>query len=183
MRNIKTKSKTVAFALFFMVFAQAVPAASAQGPSLLPTTAGKDVADAVQEKTGADKPAVAEKQLPPCLAEIYKAQGIEDGALKSGKMRDSLIEAQKLGAGARANLMDMAQTASPAGRLISIALLKKLDPPLAQKLAETLKQEAGDQSVSYISPTERCHYSVSDILNDLSSARPLIKILPPVAPK
>jgi|GEM_PF-734741 len=128
----------------------------------------KSVEQAAQPKT----------KLPPCLAEIFKAQSIEDGALKSAKLRDSLLAAQKMGASAKDALIEMAQTASPAGRIISIALLKQLDAQLSQKLAQALKEEMGDLSVSYVSPAERCHYSVSDIINDMASAHPLIKVLP-----
>jgi hypothetical protein len=125
----------------------------------------------------------AKKELPPCLAEIAKTTVIEDGRLRSAKLRESLMAAQKLGPGAKDMLVEMAQTATPAGRLLSLALLRKIDSALYQKLADGLKQELGDQSVSYISPSERCHYSVADILNDMAGKNPLIKLLPEAAAK
>jgi len=118
------------------------------------------------------------QELPACLVEIAKATVIEDAALPSCKLRNSMLEAQKLGAGARGDLIDLVQNATPAGRLISLALLKKIDIEQFKKLTEALKQELGDQSVAYTSATERCHYTVADILNDMASSKPLIKILP-----
>ena len=125
----------------------------------------------------------AKKELPPCLAQIAKATVIEDGALPSNKLKESLLAAQKLGPSAKDMLVDLAQTATPAGRLLCLALLKKIDPAQSQKLASAFKQEAGDQPVSYTSLSEHCHYSVSDILNDMASSQPLIKLLPCAASK
>jgi len=193
MRLLKTLIAISALAL-------SLPAAYSQGaatrarPDLttsedIPAQPAKTQADASSAAGGAEAEAKSKSeaqpqlQLPPCLAEIFKAQAIEDGSLKSAKLRGSLLEAQKMGAGAKDALTEMAQTASPAGRLISVALLKRLDAPLSTKLAQALKQELGDQSVSYVSPAERCHYSVSDILNDMASAHPLIKVLPEASAK
>jgi hypothetical protein len=125
----------------------------------------------------------AKKELPPCLAEIAKATVIEDGTLRSCKLKDSLLAAQKLGPAAKDMLIEMAHTATPAGRLLSLALLRKIDSAEYQKQADALNQELGAQSVSYISPSERCHYSVSDILSDQASKTPLIKLLPVPASK
>jgi hypothetical protein len=108
---------------------------------------------------------------------------IEDASLRSVKLKESLLAAQKLGPGARDMLVEIVQTGTPAGRLLSLALIRKFDGGAYQKLADALKQEAGDQPVSYISPSERCHYSVSDILNDMAAKQPLIKMLPEAASK
>lgn len=125
----------------------------------------------------------AKKDLPAPLAEIAKATSIEDAALRSAKLKDSLLAAQKLGQSARGMLVDMTHTATPAGRLLALALLRKIDPGEYQKQAEALKQDIGEEKVSYISTSERCHYSVSDILSDQASKTPLIKLLPDIPAK
>jgi hypothetical protein len=153
-----------------------VPAAFAQPVQL-------DAAQDPKPDTKPDTKQDPKKELPRCLAEIAKATVIEDATLRSVKLKDSLLAAQKLGPKAKDLLIEVIQTATPAGRLISLALLRKLDAGEYQKLADQLKQELGDQSVSYISPSERCHYSVSDILNDMAAKTPLIKLLPEAASK
>jgi hypothetical protein len=119
-------------------------------------------------------------KLPPCLSEIAAATSIEDANLRSARSRQSLLAAEKLDATASATLEEMVEKATPAGRLISLALLRKMkiDPKRYRELADKLNSEAGDQSVSYVAPGERCHYNVADILNDMASNQPLIKILP-----
>ena len=119
-------------------------------------------------------------KLPPCLSEIAAATSIEDANLRSARSRESLLAAEKLGPAASEALVEMVEKATPAGRLISLALLRKMkiDPTRYRELADKLNSEAGDQSVSYVAPGERCHYSVGDILNDMASNQPLIKILP-----
>jgi hypothetical protein len=125
----------------------------------------------------------AKKELPPCLADIAKATSIEDGRLKSARLKDSLLAAQKLGPSAREMLVEMAQTATPAGRLLAVALLRKIDAAEYQKQADALKQEIGEEKISYTSPSERCHYNVSDILSDQASKTPLIRLLPDISAK
>jgi hypothetical protein len=148
-----------------------MPAAFAQPAQL-------DAAQDTKQDPKPDSEQDAKKELPPCLAEIARATVIEDATLRSVKLKDSLLAAQKLGPKAKDLLIEIIQTATPAGRLISLALLRKIDAGEYQKLADQLKQELGDQSVSYISPSERCHYSVSDILNDMAAKTHLIKLLP-----
>ena len=157
-----------------------MPAALAQPAQL---DAAQDPKQDPRQDTKPDSKQDAKKELPPCLAEIAKATVIEDATLRSVKLKDSLLAAQKLGPKAKDLLIEIIQTATPAGRLISLALLRKIDAGEYQKLADQLKQELGDQSVSYISPSERCHYSVSDILNDMAAKTHLIKLLPEPASK
>ena len=116
-------------------------------------------------------------KLPACLAEISRATTIEDATLRSGVMRPNILGAQKLGNAAHDDLVALLKTATPAGRVISLCLLKRIDPGHYNLFVDQLRAESGDLSVSYVSPGERCHYTVNDILNDLASARPSIKVL------
>ena len=71
----------------------------------------------------------AKKEMPACLAEIAKASAIEDCSMHSAKLKDSLMAAQKLGSGCKDFLVEIIQTGTPAGRILSLALLKKSTRP------------------------------------------------------
>jgi hypothetical protein len=117
------------------------------------------------------------EHLPPCLANIAMAASIEDATLRTGIMRPNILEAQKMGPAGKNDLVAMLRSATPAGRVIALCLLKRIDPSYYPQYATQLRVECGDMSVSYISASERCHYTVSDILNDLESANPTIKVV------
>ncbi|MBU6452905.1 MAG: hypothetical protein KGS72_14055 [Cyanobacteria bacterium REEB67] len=138
------------------------------------------VAPAAKKELEQPSPVTYSHKLPTCLSEIAAATVIEDGTLRSARSRETLLAAEKLGPTEVDTLEEMVEKATPAGRLLSLALLRKMKiaPARYQKLADNLNDTVGDQSVSYISPSERCHYSVADILNDMASSQPLIKMLP-----
>ena len=116
-------------------------------------------------------------KLPACLGEISRATMLEDATLRSGTMRANISAAQKLGNAAHDELVGLLKSATPAGRVISLCLLQKLEPGHFAQYVEQVRADSGDSSVSYISASERCHYTVNDILNDLASARPSIKVV------
>ncbi len=138
------------------------------------------VAPAAKKELEQPSPVTYIHKLPTCLSEIAAATVIEDGTLRSARSRETLLAAEKLGPAEVDALVEMVEKATPAGRLLSLALLRKMKiaPARYQKLADNLNDTVGDQSVSYIAPGERCHYSVADILNDMASNQPLIKMLP-----
>jgi hypothetical protein len=119
-----------------------------------------------------------ERKMPACLTAIAQAGRLEDISLKSARLREAIAEAVKLGPSSREDLRWIVENGSPCGRIYAVCLLKVFDRPEATEAARALKEGMSDVNLEFVSASERCHYSVGDVLIDQSSAHPLIQLVP-----
>lgn len=119
-----------------------------------------------------------QRKMPACLTAIAQAGRLEDLSLKSARLKEAIAEAVKLGPSSREDLRWIVENGSPCGRIYAVCLLKVFDRPEATEAAKALKEGMSDVNLEFVSASERCHYSVGDVLIDQSSAHPLIQLVP-----
>jgi hypothetical protein len=119
-----------------------------------------------------------ERKMPACLTAIAQAGRLEDVSLKSARLKEAIAEAVKLGPSSRDDLRWIVENGSPCGRIYAVCLLKVFDRPEATEAAKALKEGMSDVNLEFVSASERCHYSIGDVLIDQSSAHPLIQLVP-----
>jgi hypothetical protein len=119
-----------------------------------------------------------QRKMPACLTAIAQAGRLEDVSLKSARLKEAIAEAVKLGPSSREDLRWIVENGSPCGRIYAVCLLKVFDRPEATEAAKALKEGMSDVNLEFVSASERCHYSIGDVLIDQSSAHPLIQLVP-----
>jgi len=111
------------------------------------------------------------------LKAIAFAGQVEEAGLKSGKLAAAVGSASKSGGEIRADLDWIVKNGSPAGKLYSAALISRFDKAGGRAAYKALAAQIGDVTVDFVGINERCHYSVSDLVVDQTSSKPLINLI------